>query len=83
MINREEIAAIEAAASIAKAREATLALLFRGIANPERRAQIRARVQAMGTNRQLVALAWEQMLNDQGLKLAGAVKAKKGMSWGR
>lgn len=83
MINREDLEAIERAASIAAAREATLVLLFRGIANPERRAQLRARVQAMGTNRQLVTLAWEQMLNHQGLKLPGAVKAKRGMAWGR
>ena len=82
MITQEQIGTIEQASSIREARNATLAVLFGTIGNVERRVQLRARVEQMGTTRQLVALAWEQMLNGEGLKLAGAVRAKKGMAWG-
>jgi len=82
MITQEQIGTIERTANIREAREATLRVLFGTIRNVERRVQLRTRVEQMGTTRQLVALAWEQMLNGEGLKLAGAVRAKKGMAWG-
>ena len=82
MITQEQIGTIERTANIREAREATLRVLFSTIGNVERRVQLRTRVEQMGTTRQLVALAWEQMLNGEGLKLAGAVRAKKGMAWG-
>lgn len=82
MITQEQIGTIERTANIREARETTLRVLFGTIRNVERRVQLRTRVEAMGTTRQLVALAWEQMLNGEGLKLAGAVRAKRGMAWG-
>ena len=82
MITQEQITSIERTGSIREARDATLGVLFATIRNTERRVQLRARVEQMGTVRQLVALAWEQMLNGEGLKLPGAVRAKKGMAWG-
>lgn len=82
MITQEQISSIERASNIREARDATLEVLFATIRNVERRVQLRARVEQMGTVRQLVALAWEQRLNGEGLKLPGAVRAKKGMAWG-
>lgn len=84
MVNIEDIGVIESAATIHAAREATLAVLFNGLTIADRRAQIRAQVQTMGTKRQLVQLAWDIALNQQGFRVAGPTeKSRRGIAYKR
>lgn len=83
MIQQGAIESINAAETMADARDRTLRLVLSGVNDHDRRANLRRRVRLIGTRQGLVALAWSLMLDQQGLRLSGAVKAKKGMAWGR
>lgn len=83
MINTAAIEQVQKAQNIAAARDLAMRILFAGLSNDDRRAQIRSKVNQTGTIRQLVEYLWTQKLNQEGLRLSGAVKAKKGMAWSR
>lgn len=83
MVNIEDVKYIESASTIQAAREVALSILFKGLTIADRRAQLRAQVQLMGTKQQMVQLCWSISLNQQGYKDGQVVKSKKGMAYKR
>lgn len=83
MINTAAIDQVRNAHNIAAARELTMRILFAGLSNDDRKSQIRSKVNQTGTVKQLVEYLWAQKLNQEGLRLPGTVKARRGMAWSR
>lgn len=82
MFKAQDLIPIETAGNIYAAREAALNVMLQGFCD-DRKAQIRAKVNTLGTKAQLVQMGWDLLMNAEGFRNPPTVKTYRGIGYKR